>query len=850
MGEARVPRGNPISFNDPLLSKRSVINVGSASQFHYAFINHFLSGDACVGPYNTAFTTTTNTWPQYIDADGWPNVPVGGEWFAGSIRLPASADFGGNYTITWTGDGEVLLNSGTWTVNAGLSSNYTEVSNGRYTNTPGLVPKIVVSVTGFSHPTLLSVIFLSTDPNSAGRFLKNFKFYRTADEARLQSGKVFRTAFLQSLVNLNPSAIRCMDMHGGNDARNCRFENRTLPSAAGYSGRSNWVASPAYGKASFVDGVNANQYTLAAVTSGARQTAASMVHGEIVTCLINTAAVRNGTFTGGGVFRTVTSISKASNGRVVCASHGFETGDTIVHLIPTGMTQLHKFPCVITKIDANTYDLNVNTSGFSTFTAGTANQFITLQVGSGNDRTKYPVIFSDGTTYASTYGDGYLKLRQYQTFYFDKTLSAQNDSSGNPIYGVWIFLDNSGGAHPGDVPAEICVALVNEVNELALSQGKTNTTHLWLNIPHWGLSSMDPDYSAASNFAVKTMDVVLNGANGYPGLALPASVLLEDDNETWNTAGAAFTQALYLAARGVLRWPSTSSLSDFASMAALRSTVMVRDVKAATGNTTRIRYVLAGQGFLGYNSGTLNGLRCLGTASYLTDALVTGGNFGTPISNHDAFAHGTYFDAGDDTHYYGPGKGIGTFTDDSAMYQGLNNTVNGGGNYSGAANQSQAIANFVAAVVGGGGQSCNYYCSVASPAAGKDAEFAAAMVALGKKSITYEGGPDWISRQGANEYAGYGPLSAGDAAFKRAVQNSAAWGTAQTNYFNAKCTLAGIAMPGVYFIVSDFDGLGTTLDQRWAYASPDTYAGGTEGQALLNNGAWVAMGARNQALTP
>ena len=36
---------------------------------------------------------------------------------------------------------------------------------------------------------------------------------------------------------------------------------------------------------------------------------------------------------------------------------------------------------------------------------------------------------------------------------------------------------------------------------------------------------------------------------------------------------------------------------------------------------------------------------------------------------------------------------------------------------------------------------------------------------------------------------------------------------------------------------------------RWAYCTPDAYASGIEGQALLNNPTWAGMSARNLALT-
>jgi hypothetical protein len=83
--------------------------------------------------------------------------------------------------------------------------------------------------------------------------------------------------------------------------------------------------------------------------------------------------------------------------------------------------------------------------------------------------------------------------------------------------------------------------------------------------------------------------------------------------------------------------------------------------------------------------------------------------------------------------------------------------------------------------------------------------------------------------------------------FLTAAINSPQWSSAQIAYFNATSGLTGTGMPAVFIMTTDGNGAGQP-DQRWAYASPDAYASGTEGQALLNCPAWVAMGARNQAL--
>jgi hypothetical protein len=118
-------------------------------------------------------------------------------------------------------------------------------------------------------------------------------------------------------------------------------------------------------------------------------------------------------------------------------------------------------------------------------------------------------------------------------------------------------------------------------------------------------------------------------------------------------------------------------------MYALRSTIVMRTIKATFG-TIRIKCVLAGQGFVGYAAGGLNQWKYVfWTARLLlhtTDTLTVSGGFGTPISNHDAFATATYFDGG-------PAYYNGQFITDSANYASGNPTT-----------QAAAIASFISEV--------------------------------------------------------------------------------------------------------------------------------------------------------
>ena len=215
---------------------------------------------------------------------------------------------------------------------------------------------------------------------------------------------------------------------------------------------------------------------------------------------------------------------------------------------------------------------------------------------------------------------------------------------------------------------------------------------------------------------------------------------------------------------------------------------------------------------------------------YTNDKLVTSGSWGRPIDNHDGVCLATYFDPPGS--YYKTTRGKGTFTDDSAMYNGTDNSANGGGNYTGHADPAQAITNFVAGVVDAanryGEESTTRYATKVIP------QFAAAMPA-GKIVLGYEGGTDWQTTVGGNQNGHV--LTAGDALFATAVINSPQWATAQVDFFDAVSKIPNCFMPSIY----------VWINPRWGYCWPDSYATisgkPTEGAALtVNSPVWIAMG--------
>lgn len=75
---------------------------------------------------------------------------------------------------------------------------------------------------------------------------------------------------------------------------------------------------------------------------------------------------------GGLVLETalkVTAITKASNAKITVAYHGYVVGEQVYFQKITGMTQINGLiGKVMSVVDANNFTVNINTTGFSTFT--------------------------------------------------------------------------------------------------------------------------------------------------------------------------------------------------------------------------------------------------------------------------------------------------------------------------------------------------------------------------------------------------------------------------------------------------------------------------------------------------
>src|SRR5262249_31336178 len=134
-----------------------------------------------------------------------------------------------------------------------------------------------------------------------------------------------------------------------------------------------------------------------------------------------------------------------------------------------------------------------------------------------------------------------------------------------------------------------------------------------------------------------------------------------------------------------------------------------------------------------------------------SDSGVTLTIYPPPIAWHFAGGGANYIDPA--STYFSTRTGTGTFTDDTAIYNGANNSSNGGGNYTGAGNPTQAVANFVAQMVGTSSGNCNSIPSAQTLATYSllMSCYAATFSAWGVYTFNYEGNWDVQTQIGATQ---------------------------------------------------------------------------------------------------
>jgi hypothetical protein len=521
--------------------------------------------------------------------------------------------------------------------------------------------------------------FTTNDPSNTGAYINALAIYESQDVSDWASGNWFRAGYKQPIVTLDPGAIRFMNWNGAVSSTEMRFENRPTPyNEVGYAG----VFGPVTTYPPYTVTSGTNQYTLSAASG----TPSSMKHGEIARFRLGTSSTV-ATQHGGNYAQTITQITVPTAGIVQIETnsgsspHGFNAGDTIElgYVVASNATVLNlyyasgisvgnagsdaycgtdtscfRFSFTTTSMCAGppcTLCNSTTTCGAGTCTTGNDNcayavEGLTLQAGSGNDRTAYPLIQQSGAVNFSYFFN--LTAGQYYKFCFNKNAAGETDGSGNLIYGAWVDCNSTTGvATDAPVPLELQTQLINELNAM----NPTYPINMWVNIPHMGLIPSDPDYTTASDYPVNMIKTILNGANGFTGLTSgcpKCTLLVEDANETWNTAGNSdglwFAYLSQLPGSNPNTGCGTSSspvATDINTYSTLHAELVIQDIKNNAG-ASNIKYILAGHG----NYGVLNGPnfeRITGDGiaySGCWPAMPTGA--GAPIVMFDYFAIATY----------------------------------------------------------------------------------------------------------------------------------------------------------------------------------------------------------------
>ena len=853
----------PGTFNE---AKRSNINVDGFNTFSYFFIDHMKQADGSFNPAGNGFYVIANpSFTTCTDANGWPNNAAANTLgWGGGPRIPSSKNFPGPYVLTWIGDGTVTIYGGNTVWSANLTSSAGDTTNtytgsaGTYTNKPGQNARVILNV---SNPVmqLINVNVLSTGPSN---FAKNVQLYRLEDEGDLLAGNVFRRSFKQLYIDYNGHNVRVLNWDGVNDSVVTRFEHRGLPSYANWSPDISGAGQPRYGKCTAASN---GAYTLPAVTG----TPASMQHGEMVTCRIDTALARSAS---GAIGVTAITRNNTATNTVTAPSHGFANGDTIqIQMqsqtpgdIPSGMTQLHDVPCVISNVTTNTFDIAVNTSTYTPFAVGNAYQYVTLQVGTGSDRVAYPIVWNDAVSkigrFPYNWGPGYPTA--YRTFVFNKLIK-----SSSTVTGAWCCCISGVQGVSNGSPIEVLVKLCNELQ--AMSPAKP--IHFWYNLPAWGListdASFDSTYTAASNYAVNAVDVIINPSStvraaGWSALDSRAILHIEHANETWN-----FAPGYAMARVSWQKWPATGMhLGKYSTVRAVQT---FKDIKAAFPSHPRIKYVMGMFTTLGPGDGR-NDLRLTGDSDMFTEL----GSSNPMLTYYDYICIAGYFSNNDQT----PANSLATCV--SAF-------VAAGANDATIESVCATYAAGLAQQAIGGSQAIDSYVTLLH-------SYATAAAAQGKRVIGYEGGVEtanttthsitfatFASSTSVTSVGGSGPITVpvgyyvfGDGipkytkvtasgsgtltlsaaatisgisaltymnqqdAFSMYFKQSQAWSDTYITWFNAWNSISNADAPAEF---SFFEGGG----DRWCHVLDDQYSGGVEFAAA--DKAWLALKARNNS---
>ena len=689
-------------FKRPTLNMNFVYQEAAGT---YPFLDLFLGHDAVPDP---SWATGTVWNSDVLDANGYPcsfskaapgcvgvNPVTGRNWSIG-FSIPSNANYPSVFCLQGIGTGTydfvgvgghplVFDAAGTQTCPAfkgGLASNCTSsYATVRVTRAGLSFASIDDDSQGwclafrtntnnviYQNPLVASLRVNADDPHNKGAYVRGLHLYEIGDGTDLAAGKVYRSAWKHEIVALDPAFIRLMNWSGGNNSPEVRWENRATPTnQIGISG--GYLVKPflAYNNSTS----NTNTYSIGAAAG----TPISMQHGEVAYLRIGNAST-GGTQGQINAFK-ITAISNDGNitGEVTTStnccstipltSNAISTGDIVIMSI-NGMPSLNDFPACANVIDATHFEIfkpvypatatctgaKIDVSAMGRFTSGMVMEGYMLNVGS---RGWYPIVRLSllqppgafrftvpNAIYPWAFAETLASGRQYY-FTFNKNISGMTDGSGNPIYGAWVVGSSQQLTTSWPVPAELETKMIIELNALK----PAHPINMWVNTGPTVLIPNDPDYSTASDYPGNLINAILNGANGYQGLATGCPqcvVVVEDSNETWNST---FDQTTYFPYLGTLY--CSMPYNDTDQYSTYHSELVMQDIKKSGYATSQVKYVLSGHAADGtYAAGSSNWYRITGVGTALSScnsskwgAVPSGIN--APITYYDFFAIAPYF---------------------------------------------------------------------------------------------------------------------------------------------------------------------------------------------------------------
>jgi hypothetical protein len=444
------------------------------------------------------------------------------------------------YVIDWEGSGTVSLadNDDEITTNSStINSNRKEVT---FTSTSkGIGASFVSSVsitaiTEGNHPT-------------------NIRVYRKSHEALINAGQICSPHFLARYSGWG--RVRLMDLQWLNENQQVKWSHRPLPTDH------SWIGGTLR-KGTYCG--TASQTGNAWVTASAPEgDPAEWTHGQEITFRLSEA----------NDVSDVASFSKANPAVIGATGHPFVNGDTVFFLPGLLSGDFNRYTArkwfTVTEIDADSFSINLDSSGFSgNYTSG-AKIAKQVTIAAGDLPAKRVINRAGEHISGQRWAAGDVRRAIYDSVTDSLVSTIGPTSGGVGIGGIDVMV-------PMGVPIEILIKMVNELQ-----------VNSWWHIPHLA----EPDW-----------------IDGLCGLLLDEDDGVDDDleisiefsNEIWNS-GAGFSQTNWAHRQAMELWPD--DIEQFPSgldFEALNNwygyrfhQVMTRVDLAFTGNESRLNKVFS-----------------------------------------------------------------------------------------------------------------------------------------------------------------------------------------------------------------------------------------------------------------